>query len=89
MNGIATLRPADDARVFVTSLTFRTVDARYGWLNTLFGVLEGVLDTVALTARGRAYVASQPSEAPNPARATSHNAYGPPACVVRGATLAG
>jgi uncharacterized protein DUF3237 len=55
MNGIATLRPADDARVFVTSLTFRTGDARYAWLNTLFGVLEGVLDTVALTARGRAY----------------------------------
>jgi hypothetical protein len=26
-----------------------------GWLNTLFGVLEGVLDTVALTARGRAH----------------------------------
>jgi hypothetical protein len=37
---------ADDARVFVTSLTFRTADSRYAWLNTVFGVLEGVLDTV-------------------------------------------
>jgi hypothetical protein len=48
-------RPADDARVFVTSLTFRTGDARYAWLNTLFGVLAGVLDTVALTAGGVYY----------------------------------
>ena len=55
MNGIATLRPADDARVFVTSLTFRTGDAGYGWLNTVFGILEGILDTTALLARGRAY----------------------------------
>jgi hypothetical protein len=55
MNGIATLREADGARVFVTSLTFRTGDARYAWLDTVFGLLEGVLDTTTLVARGRAY----------------------------------
>ena len=57
MNGIATLRAADQARVFVTSLTFRTGDDRYGWLNTTFAVLEGVLDTVGVggVARGRAH----------------------------------
>lgn len=57
LNGVATLRPADKARVFVTSLTFRTGDERYTWLNTVFGVLEGVLDSVGVggVARGRAY----------------------------------
>ena len=57
MDGIATLRPADNARVFTTSLLFRTGDERYRWLNTVFAVLEGVLDTVGVggTARGRAY----------------------------------
>ncbi len=57
LNGIATLRPSDQARVFVTSLTFRTGDARYAWLNTILGVLEGILDTVGVggLARGRAY----------------------------------
>jgi hypothetical protein len=57
MTGIATLRAADQARVFVTSLTFRTGDARYSWLNTVFGLLEGVLDTVATggLAHGRAF----------------------------------
>lgn len=58
LNGIATLRASDQARVFVTSFTFRTGDARYSWLNTVFGVLEGVLDTVSVNglARGRAYL---------------------------------
>ncbi len=57
MNGIATLRQADQARVFVTSVTFRTGDSRYVWLNTVFGLLEGVLGTVAVggIARGRIY----------------------------------
>lgn len=57
MNGIATLRQSDQARVFVTSLTFRTGDARYGWLNTTMAMLEGVLDSVAVggQARIRAY----------------------------------
>ncbi|HEV2123317.1 MAG TPA: DUF3237 family protein [Chloroflexota bacterium] len=57
LTGIATLRPADQARVFVTSCTFRTGDTRYQWLNTVFGVLEGVLESVSAggVARGRAY----------------------------------
>jgi hypothetical protein len=58
MNGLANLRPADGARVFVTSFTFHTSDDRYTWLNTAFAVLEGILDSVAVggTARGRAFV---------------------------------
>lgn len=57
LDGIATLRAADHARVFVTSITFRTGDARYEWLNTTFAVLEGVLESVSVggRARGRAY----------------------------------
>jgi hypothetical protein len=57
INGIANLRPSDNARVFVTSLTFRTGDARYAWLNTIFGTLEGILEAVAvgMVAKGRAY----------------------------------
>jgi hypothetical protein len=43
MNGVALLRPADQARVFTTSVVFRTGDARYAWLNNAFGVQEGVL----------------------------------------------
>lgn len=55
LDGIATLRAEDHARVFVTTFRFRTGDDRYAWLNTVFGVLEGVLDSVAVggTARGR------------------------------------
>jgi Protein of unknown function (DUF3237) len=57
MDGIATLRESDHARVFVTTLRFRTGDGRYDWLNTVFGLLEGVLDSVAVggLARARAY----------------------------------
>lgn len=57
LDGIATLRPADQARVFVTTFRFRTGDDRYRWLNTTFGVLEGVLDSVGPggRARGRLY----------------------------------
>jgi hypothetical protein len=57
LDGIATLRPSDDARVFVTSCRFRTGDERYSWMNTVVGVLEGVLDAVAVggTARGRIF----------------------------------
>lgn len=54
MNGIATLRQADKARVFVTSLTFRTGDARYAWLNAAFAAVEGVLDHVSVGGRARA-----------------------------------
>ena len=48
MDGIATARPADGARVFVTSVRFRTGDPRYAWLNTVVGASEGVLDTVGV-----------------------------------------
>ena len=58
LTGVAHLRSADQARVFVTSFTFRTSAERYAWLNTVFAVLEGVLDKVQVggIARGRAYV---------------------------------
>lgn len=54
LDGIATLREEDGARVFVTTMRFRTGDARVAWLNTVFGVLEGVLDSVGVggVARG-------------------------------------
>ncbi|MDP8929068.1 MAG: DUF3237 domain-containing protein [Actinomycetota bacterium] len=57
LDGVATLRAEDQARVFVTTFRFRTGDERYTWLNTTFGVLEGVLDTVGVggRARGRLY----------------------------------
>ena len=56
-DGIATLRPEDNARVFITSFRFRTGDQSYGWLNTVFGLLEGVLERVAVggVARGRLF----------------------------------
>jgi hypothetical protein len=54
LDGIATLRASDNARVFVTACRFRTGDERYAWTNTVLGVLEGVLGTIAVggTARG-------------------------------------
>ncbi len=57
LDGVATLRDRDQARVFITTFRFRTGDARYRWLNTVFGVLEGVLDSVGVggTARARLY----------------------------------
>ncbi|MDQ3641896.1 MAG: DUF3237 domain-containing protein [Actinomycetota bacterium] len=57
LDGIATLRPHDHARVFVTSCRFRTGDERYDWLNTVFGALEGVLDSVGVggVARGELF----------------------------------
>lgn len=57
LDGVATLRAEDTARVFVTTFRFRTGDEGYSWLNTVFGVLEGVLDSVGVggTARGRLY----------------------------------
>jgi hypothetical protein len=53
IDGIATVRPHDNARVFVTRCAFRTGDARHRWLNTVFAVLEGVLDQVAVGGRAR------------------------------------
>ena len=57
LDGVATLRSQDGARVFVTTCRFRTGDERYGWLNTVFGVLEGVLDSVGVggVARGNLF----------------------------------
>ncbi len=57
LDGIATLRQADNARVFTTTFRFRTGTADYAWLNTVFGVLEGILDSVTVggMARGRLY----------------------------------
>jgi hypothetical protein len=57
LDGIATLRASDEARVFVTACRFRTGDERYAWLNTVVGVLEGVLGSVAVggEARGTVY----------------------------------
>jgi hypothetical protein len=57
LDGIATLRPQDNARVFVTTFRFRTGDERYRWLNSVFGVLEGVLDSVGIggIARGELF----------------------------------
>lgn len=53
LDGVATLRPEDKARVFVTRCVFRTGDERYRWVNTALGLIEGVLDQVA--AGGRAH----------------------------------
>ena len=68
INGIATLRTADQARVFVTSMTFRTGEPRYAWLNTLFGLLEGVLDSVTVggLALGRVYRCEPTIRMPEP-----------------------
>jgi len=48
MDGIATLRSSDNARVFVTTFRCRSGDGRYAWVNTLFGVVDGVLTSVAV-----------------------------------------
>jgi Protein of unknown function (DUF3237) len=57
IDGIATLRQEDGARVFVTACRFRTGDERYGWLNHAVGILEGVLDSVGVggVARGHLF----------------------------------
>ena len=57
LDGVATLRESDSARVFVTACRFRTGDERYGWVNRVVGVMEGVLDAVAVggTARMQLY----------------------------------
>jgi hypothetical protein len=53
LDGVATLRPDDGARVFVTACRFRTGSAAHAWLNTVVGVLEGILDTVGVGGRAR------------------------------------
>lgn len=54
-NGIALLRPEDKARVFTTSLSLRSGDARYAWVNDTIGVVEGILNTTTDQAIVRAY----------------------------------
>ena len=54
-NGIALLRPEDKARVFTTSLSLRTGDARYAWVNNTVGVVEGILNTTTDHAIVRAF----------------------------------
>jgi Protein of unknown function (DUF3237) len=54
-NGIALLRPEDKARIFTTSLSLRTGDARYSWLNEVVGVVEGILNTTTDQAIVRAF----------------------------------
>jgi hypothetical protein len=53
LDGVATLRASDNARVFVTSCRFRTGDERYRWLNTVVGALEGVLGAVEVGGEAR------------------------------------
>jgi hypothetical protein len=57
LDGVATLRASDQARVFVTAFRFLTGDERYGWVNTVVGLLEGFLDSVGVggKAHGRLY----------------------------------
>ncbi|GAA2724562.1 hypothetical protein CAE01nite_16640 [Cellulomonas aerilata] len=54
VDGVATTREADGARVFVTTVRFRTGAPSYRWLDTVVGLQEGRLDRVgdALVARG-------------------------------------
>jgi hypothetical protein len=54
-NGIALLRPEDKARVFTTSLSLRTGDARYAWVNDTVGAVEGILNTTTDQAVVRAF----------------------------------
>jgi hypothetical protein len=54
-NGIALLRPEDKARVFTTSLSLRTGDARYAWVNNTIGAVEAILNTTTEEALVRAF----------------------------------
>ncbi len=51
LDGLATLRVEDGARVFVTACGLRSGDGPYAWVNTVVGVVEGVLDTDTGVAR--------------------------------------
>ena len=55
LNGIALLRPEDKARVFTTSLSLRTGDPRYAWVNDTVGAAEGILNTTTDQAIVRAF----------------------------------
>ena len=45
LNGVAVMRLEDKARIFTTSLSLRTGDARYDWVNNVSGAAEGILNT--------------------------------------------
>ncbi len=51
LDGVSVLRPEDGARAHFALARFRTGDARYAWLNTVTGLLEAVLDKVAVGGR--------------------------------------
>ncbi len=53
LDGVATLRRSDNARIFVTGCRFRTGDERHRWLNGVLGILEGILGSV--TVGGKAH----------------------------------
>jgi hypothetical protein len=53
LDGLAVM--TSGARAFVTSARFRTSAPGYTWLNTLFFVVEGVLDTETLVASGQMF----------------------------------
>ena len=53
LDGLAVM--SDRSRAFVTSARFRTGAPGYEWLNTLFCLVEGVLDTETLTATCQVY----------------------------------
>jgi hypothetical protein len=55
MDGLATLRTEDGARVFVTSCRLRAAEGPYAWVDTVVGVVEGVLDPETGAARARVY----------------------------------
>jgi hypothetical protein len=39
MHGLAVVQPLDATRVFTTSLLLRSGDSRYGWVNSVVGVV--------------------------------------------------
>ncbi len=55
LDGLATLRAADEARVFVTSCRFRAGEGPHSWVDSVVGVVEGVLDTETGVARALVY----------------------------------
>jgi hypothetical protein len=65
-DGIARARPSDGARIIASTMTFRTGDERYSWLNTTFVVAEGILDIPAVggVVRQRLYVCEPTIELP-------------------------
>ena len=55
-DGVSTQRETDGVRVFVTSLLLRTGDPRYRWVNTVYAVTEGVLESAGVGEVARSVV---------------------------------